>query len=74
MTAETESMILEYLRRMREDMSGMMDDIHVITDRFGHVERAPGNLAMPYASMSTRMDRTNLHIERIERRLDLTEA
>ena len=73
MTAETESMILEYLRRMRDDISVMRDDIHVIKDRAGHLERYQAELAMQYATISTRMDRMDLRIERIER-LELTEV
>jgi hypothetical protein len=64
MTAETESMILEYLSRMREDRSGMQDDFREIKERVG-------NLDVQYASTSTRMD---LRIERIERRLELSDA
>ena len=77
MTAETESMILEYLRRIREDMSVMKEDIRVIKDRIGHLERYQGELVMQYASISTRMDRMDVRIERIERierRLELTDA
>ena len=33
-----------------------------------------GNLANQYATMSNRRDRMDIRIERIERRLDLTEA
>jgi hypothetical protein len=64
-------MILEYLRRLREDMSVMKEDIRVINDRLGHLERNQGELAVQYAALSTRIDGIDGRLERIERRLEL---
>jgi hypothetical protein len=52
----------------------MKGDMREIKERLGHLERGMGDLVMQYATVSTRMDRMDLRIERIERRLDLTDA
>jgi predicted nucleic acid-binding Zn-ribbon protein len=52
---------------MRGAIDGMRDDIREVKQRLGNLENQ-------YASISTRTDRMDGRIERIERRLDLTDA
>jgi archaellum component FlaC len=64
---EAENLVLEHLRYMRTALDGVRDDIREIKGRLGTLESQ-------YANISNRMDRLDGRIERIERRLQLTEA
>ncbi len=63
----TNEMLLETLKATQGTLTRLVDDIHEVKERLGILE-------MQYASLSNRMDRMDLRIERIERRLDLQEA
>ena len=65
--ADIDNIVLEHARHMRGAIDGMRDDIREVKQRLGNLENQ-------YASISTRMDRMDGRIERIERRLDLTDA
>jgi predicted nucleic acid-binding Zn-ribbon protein len=62
-----DSIVLEHLRHIRGAIDDMRDDIREIKQRAGSLEHQ-------YANMSNRLDRMDVRIERIERRLDLTDA
>ncbi len=64
---EVENMVLEQLRDIRGAVDTVRDDIREIKQRLGILENQ-------YASMSSRMDRIDGRIERIENRLNLTDA
>jgi len=63
----TNELLLETLKAIQGTLTRLVDDIHEVKERLGILE-------MQYASLSNRMDRMDLRIERIERRLDLQEA
>ena len=63
----TNELLLETLKAIQGTLMRPVDDIHEVKERLGILE-------MQYASLSNRMDRMDLRIERIERRLDLQEA
>jgi archaellum component FlaC len=65
--AEIDNIVLEHLRPIRGAIDDVRDDIRETKQRIG-------NLVTQYASMSNRLDRMDLRIERIERRLDLQDA
>jgi hypothetical protein len=65
--AETDSIVLEHLCHIRGAIDGVRDDIREIKQRAGSLENQ-------YANMSNRLDRMDVRIEGIERRLDLTDA
>ena len=64
---ETESIVLEHLRHIRRAVDDVRDDMREVKTRLGILENQ-------YASLSSRLDRLDLRVERIEKRLDLTEA
>ncbi len=64
---ETDHIVLEHLRHIRGANDDVRDDIREIKQRVGNLENQ-------YANMSNRLDRMDVWIERIERRLDLTDA
>jgi archaellum component FlaC len=61
---EADNIVLEHSRHIRGAIDGVRDDIREIKQRVGNPENQ-------YANMSNRLDRMD---ERIERRLDLTDA
>jgi predicted nucleic acid-binding Zn-ribbon protein len=65
--AEMDNIVLEHLRHIRSAIDDIRDDIREIL-------LGASNLENQYATMSNRLDRMDLRIERIERRLDLTDA
>ncbi|MFN7598222.1 MAG: hypothetical protein ACK5PT_16075 [Cereibacter sp.] len=66
-TEVTNEPIFKTLKSIQATLSKLVDDIHEVKERLGIIE-------MQYASLSNRMDRMDLRIERIERRLGLIEA
>jgi archaellum component FlaC len=64
---ETDIIVLEHLRHIHGAIDDVCDDISAI-------KRGVGNLDSRYANMSNRLNRMDVLIERIERRLDLTDA
>ncbi len=63
----TESLILEHLRAIRASVDRLVDDMQEVKGRLGILEQQ-------YASISTRLDRMDERITRIEKRLDLVEV
>jgi predicted nucleic acid-binding Zn-ribbon protein len=62
-----DSIVLEHLRHIRGAIDDTRDDIR-------EIKQCVGSLEHQYANMSNRLDRMDVRIERIERRLDLTDA
>jgi predicted nuclease with TOPRIM domain len=71
---ETDNLILEHLRPIRGTLDRHSDELREIKERIGILETGVGNLAAQYASLSTRLDRLDDRVARIERRLDLQDA
>jgi len=59
--------VLEYLRPIHGAVDGLREDMREVKNRLGILENQ-------YASLSIRIDRLDARMERIEKRLDLTEA
>lgn len=64
MTTDPDNIVLVYLRRIDQRVADIAEDIKEIRGRVGLLEEQ-------YASMSRRLDRMGLDIDRIKRRLDL---
>ena len=74
-----ENLILEHLRSIRSDITGMRDDIREIKQRLSNLESGIGSLKRDTADLYTenaaqhlRYDRLADRIEKIEKRLELT--
>jgi predicted nuclease with TOPRIM domain len=65
--AEADSIVLEHLWHIRSAIDGLRDDMREVKARLGTLESQ-------YASVSNRLDRLDVRVERIERRLELAEA
>lgn len=64
---EVDDIVLEHLLHIRRTIDEVRDDVRDLL-------QGTGNLENQYASMSNRLGRMDVRIERIERRLDLTDA
>ncbi len=73
MTAETENLLLEILKRLQSDMADVKADLADIRLRVTATEDHLATLVMSVAGVNHRLDRLAERVERIERRLDLTE-
>lgn len=69
-----DNLVLEHLRAIRGTLDRHGDELREIKERIGILETGVGNLGAQYASLSTRLDRLDDRIARIERRLDLQDA
>jgi predicted nucleic acid-binding Zn-ribbon protein len=65
--AELDNIVLEYLRHIRAATDDIRNDVREVVQSIESLENH-------YVRMSNRLDRMGLRIERIERRLDLTNA
>jgi len=65
--AETDNIILAHLLHIRAAIDDVRNDVREIMQPIGSLEGR-------YVKMSDRLDRMDLRIARIERRLDLTDA
>ncbi|WP_051279699.1 hypothetical protein [Hellea balneolensis] len=74
MAAEFEDLTLRMLREIREDMRGVKDEVGSLNRRMTAVERGIGELKVDMAETHHRLDKFGGRIERIERRLDLTDS
>jgi hypothetical protein len=67
------SMIYSILQRMQGDISEMKFDVRDLKVRMTIVEEHLGNTVLALSGVNSRLDRLTDRVERIERRLDLTE-
>jgi hypothetical protein len=71
MTEETESIVLEILRKVRASQERMEQDIAEQKIRMSAVENLLGQQQIQLATLNGRLDRFDERLGRIERRLDL---
>ena len=74
MNADVESLVLEQLRAIRAKVDKIDDDLGDLRQRMSSVERHLANLQGDTANIHERLDRQGARLDRIERRLDLSEA
>jgi septal ring factor EnvC (AmiA/AmiB activator) len=80
MSENVENLILEHLRGMRSDISALRDDSREVKSRLASLETAVSAMRREIADLyadvvgqHSRYDRLIERIERIEKRLDLTQ-
>jgi predicted nucleic acid-binding Zn-ribbon protein len=71
---EPDSLILVYLRRMDEKLDRLSDSVGDTAHRVTSLETKVALLHGDFAAQSERIDRIDLRLERIERRLDIVHA
>jgi hypothetical protein len=74
MTDNVENMMLVFLRRIDERLDRMEGDLGDIKLRMTASEEHLASMMMSLAGVNSRMDKIDVRLTRIERRLELTEA
>ena len=74
MSENVENLILERLRRIDERLSNIEGDIGDLKTRMSAVDEHIGGLFITVSGNNNRLDRVVDRLERIERRLDLTDV
>ena len=81
MAENVDNLVVEHLRAIRADVSGIKTDVSEIKmrlssidERLTLVEKGTANIHGDMALLQLRLDRQGDRIERIEKRLDLTAA
>ena len=65
--AEHDNLVLEHLPHIRSTVDGLREDMREVKGRLGILENQ-------YANLSTRLDRMDSRVERIEQRLSLVDV
>ena len=73
MTDETTNIVLEHLRHIRARVDGLTDDVRQVILRLGAIERHVAGLHISDVSQNAEIDLIKTRLERVERRLELTE-
>jgi septal ring factor EnvC (AmiA/AmiB activator) len=73
MAEPTNELILEILRRIQTDIADLKADVREIRARVGNLEIHIARMEVRLAELSVRMGRRDEPMERILRRLELTE-
>ncbi len=74
MSSETETLVLEMLRRIRSSQERMELDIGDLKSRVSLIEQMQGQMLALLGGLGQRMDRFEERVARIERRLDLVDS
>ena len=74
MADETSNIILEHLRHMRGKVDRMSDDMQALNVRMGSVERILAGAYPVEVLQNAEIDRLKSRVDRIERRLELSEG
>ena len=73
MTDEHENLTLGFWRRIDENLDRLTDDMRDLKVRMTAVERQLGDIHVAIAGVNGRIDKMEVRLERIERRLDLVQ-
>jgi archaellum component FlaC len=74
MVDDSNNLVLELLRAIRVDLGDVRDDVREVKGRMTSLEVSVANLHGDFAGQSSRIDRVENGLERIEQRLDLRDA
>jgi predicted nucleic acid-binding Zn-ribbon protein len=74
MSDTPDNLILVYLRRMDEKLDRLVDSVADLGRRVTSLESKVALLHGDFAAQSERIDRIELRLERIDRRLDIVHA
>jgi hypothetical protein len=73
MMEETTNLVLEHLRHIRARVDGLTDDMRQVILRLGAVERHVAGLHISDVGQNAEIDLIKTRLERVERRLELTD-
>ncbi|MEI9803713.1 MAG: hypothetical protein WDN48_03595 [Pseudolabrys sp.] len=71
---EAESLVLQHLRAIREQLETQNVRLLELTQCVGNLEVQMGHMTTQMANLSVRVDRIDARLDRVERRLGLVEV
>jgi len=74
MTEDTENLVLEHLRYLRQEMGGLRDDVSDLKFRTNRIEQGQASVEQVIAHHSGKLDRIEDRLVQIEKRLNLVEV
>jgi hypothetical protein len=74
MTDETTDIVLEHLRHIRARVDALTDDMRQAILRLGAIERHQGGMHISEINQNAEIDQIKRRLERVERRLELTDG
>jgi hypothetical protein len=74
MSEETTNLVLEHLRHIRSRVDGLTDDMGQVILRRGSMERHIAGLHISGISQNAALDRLKSRLNRVERRLELSDS
>ena len=74
MTEETTNLVLEHLRHIRSRVDGLTDAMRQVVLRLGAMERHLAGLHVSDVSQNAEIEQMKGRLQRIERRLELTDG
>ncbi|HWA91558.1 MAG TPA: hypothetical protein VG889_16085 [Rhizomicrobium sp.] len=69
-----DNVVLEYLRQIRVVLDKLDSSVRELAVRVGFLEEGQARLEAQYAHISTRLDRVDMRLERLERRVGLIDV
>jgi tetrahydromethanopterin S-methyltransferase subunit G len=73
MTEETTNLVLEQLRDIRSRIDNLQSDMRQVILRLGSIERHVAGLNISDVNQNSEIDRIKQRLDRVERRLELTD-
>jgi hypothetical protein len=73
MANTSDNLVLEHLRHIRSRVDLISDDMQTLTLRVGSIERILAGHQVGEATQNIELNRLKLRVDRIERRLELSE-
>jgi tetrahydromethanopterin S-methyltransferase subunit G len=74
MTEETTQLVLEHLRHMRQRLHRVDEKVDTVILRLGIIEGHVANFHVSEAGQNLEIDRVKMRLDRIEKRLDLSDG
>jgi predicted nuclease with TOPRIM domain len=71
---EPDNIVLEHLRHIRGAVDALRDDMREVKHCVGSLEREVAHVNVKVAELSERVDCVSDRLERVEKRLNLTDA
>ncbi len=73
MAEEPINIVLEHLRRIDRKVDGLSDDMRMVILRLRSIERHVGGFGISEVNQNAEIDRIKERLQRMERRLELTD-
>jgi len=74
MADERTNLVLEHLRRIDRKVDGLSNDMQQVILRLGSIERHVSGLNVSDVNQNAEIDRIKVRLDRIERRLELSDS